>query len=288
MGRRMSVYFSARGCVRMAIVTAALVFSATPLLAGTPQNDRLLETKSPVTVAEPFGIGAEPLSDGGLHTKWQGVSRAIDADIETIRRCRSDGSQCTPATLRLINIIDSARQRDGIARFGEVNRAINLAIRPLSDVTQYGVQDHWAAPLATLASGAGDCEDYAIAKLVALREAGVAQSDLRLLIVRDHLFNEDHAVLAARFEGRWRILDNRRLAMIEDHQMRQTEPLFAIDQDGVRRFTDPDMMIAAKEKPLPLVAVAPAMTEAPAQVALATPQADASILLGFEFVTFIF
>lgn len=283
----MSVFLSARGCVRAIVVMAVLLIGATPLSAGTPPNQPILDASS-FTAAEPFGAGAQPLLDGGLVNKWRGVSRAIDADLETIRRCRSDRAQCTPAAIRLIGIIDSARQRDGLARFGEVNRAVNLAIRPVSDERQYGIQDHWSAPLATLTSGAGDCEDYAIAKLVALREAGVAQSDLRLVIVRDHLFNEDHAVLAARFEGRWRILDNRRLAMIEDDQMRQTEPLFAIDQDGVRRFADPSMMVAvAKEQPLSAVAAAPAVAGQPTEIALAAqPQADAS--LGFEYMTFFF
>lgn len=284
----MSVLLSARGCVRAIVVTAALLLGATPLSAGTPQNDRVLETTSSTAIAEPFGVGAQPLSDGGLINKWQGVSQAIEADLNLIHRCRGDRAQCTPAALRLINIIDSAKQRDGLARFGEVNRAINLAIRPVSDEAQYGVGDYWSSPLATFTSGAGDCEDYAIAKLVALREAGVAAADLRLVIVRDHLFNEDHAVLAARFEGRWRILDNRRLAMVEDNQMRQTEPLFAIDQDGVRRFTDPNMMIArVKDQPQQVAAATPAVTEQPAEVALAAqPQLDAS--LGFEFMTFIF
>jgi predicted transglutaminase-like cysteine proteinase len=36
-----------------------------------------------------------------------------------------------------------------------------------------------------LAAGTGDREDYAIAKYVALREAGLDNEDLRLLIVRD-------------------------------------------------------------------------------------------------------
>lgn len=286
----MSVLLSVRGCVRGIVVMAALLIGTTPLSAGTPSNPQLKDATSPSTAAEPFGFSTQPLSDGGLHTKWQGVARAIDADLETIRRCRSDRAQCTPAAARLIAVIDNAQQRDGLARLGEVNRAINLAIRPVSDEKQYGVQDHWSAPLATLTSGAGDCEDYAIAKLVALREAGVAQSDLRLVIVRDHLFNEDHAVLAARFEGRWRILDNRRLAMIEDDQMRQTEPLFAIDQDGVRRFADPNMMIAtAKDQPLP--AVASVTDERPMEVVIATQTqtlAEPSIPLGFEYMTFIF
>lgn len=287
----MSVLLSARGCVRGVVVMAALLLGATPLSAGSPSNQQFKDTSSPSVsiTAEPFGIGALPLSDGGLHTKWQGVSQAIDADLETIRRCRSDRALCAAATLRLIGIIDNAKRREGLARLGEVNRAINLAISPVSDEKQYGIQDHWSAPLATLTSGAGDCEDYAIAKLVALREAGVAQSDLRLVIVRDHLFNEDHAVLAARFEGSWRILDNRRLAMIEDGQMRQTEPLFAIDQDGVRRFTDPNTMIATKEQPLPAVTAAPAIGEQATEVALAgQPQPEPGIALGFEYMTFMF
>ena len=42
----------------------------------------------------------------------------------------------------------------------------------------------------------GDCEDYAIAKYVALREAGVARENLQLVLVRDRAVRQDHAVLA--------------------------------------------------------------------------------------------
>jgi predicted transglutaminase-like cysteine proteinase len=66
-----------------------------------------------------------------------------------------------------------------------INRAINLAIRPMSDLAQWGVEDRWTAPLATLASGLGDCEDYAIVKYVALSEAGIAAEDVKLVVVRD-------------------------------------------------------------------------------------------------------
>jgi predicted transglutaminase-like cysteine proteinase len=44
----------------------------------------------------------------------------------------------------------------------------------VSDLAQYGVTELWASPLTTFAAGAGDCEDYAIAKYVALRQAGMA------------------------------------------------------------------------------------------------------------------
>jgi predicted transglutaminase-like cysteine proteinase len=50
----------------------------------------------------------------------------------------------------------------------------------MNDCTQYGYADFWASPLQTLGSGAGDCEDYAIVKYVALRGLGILPDDLRL------------------------------------------------------------------------------------------------------------
>ena len=55
----------------------------------------------------------------------------------------------------------------------------------MSDQALYGEIDFWASPLATLGRGAGDCEDYAIAKFVALRLAGMSADDLRIVIMRD-------------------------------------------------------------------------------------------------------
>src|SRR5438067_221299 len=122
------------------------------------------------------------------------------------------------------------------ALHGEMNREINIAIRPMRDLDQYGVLDVWTSPLATLAAGAADCEDYAIAKYVALRETGVDERDLRLLVVRDTKLGEEHAVVAARLDGHWLVLDNRRLVLLEDMQLAQYVPMFEIDGGGVKRL----------------------------------------------------
>jgi hypothetical protein len=52
-------------------------------------------------------------------------------------------------------------------------------------------------------TGRGDCEDYAVAKSVALRAAGIAEDDVRLVIVRNLGVGDDHAVVAARLDGSW-------------------------------------------------------------------------------------
>ena len=127
-----------------------------------------------------------------------------------------DPADCPDGGCQFGAIVDAARNRDGLGRVGEVNRAVNLALRPVSDQEQYGAPDIWASPLMTFGSGAGDCEDYAIAKYVALREAGMASADLRLVVVYNRPAHENHMVAAARVDGRWRILDNRTMRLVAD------------------------------------------------------------------------
>jgi predicted transglutaminase-like cysteine proteinase len=189
--------------------------------------------------AEPFGLPTALLTEGGLRDKWLGVQRHLADELVQLAICEGDREGCvSPEALRYLAIIDAGQARNGRARLGEINRAINFAIHPGSDLALYGQIDVWSSPLATLAKGAGDCEDYAIAKFVALRKAGVAAEDLRIVVMHDLLGGEDHAVAAARLDGHWLMLDNRRMAMIEDSDIRNFRPTFVIDQGGVSKYTD--------------------------------------------------
>src|ERR1700722_10797849 len=134
--------------------------------------------------AEPFGIFAFRLSGGGLWEKWLGVQRKLDDEQVQLALCDRDRKRCvSPAALRFLAIVDNAKAREGRAQIGEINRAINLAIHPMSDLAQYGEIDVWSSPLLTFTTGSGDCEDYAIAKFVALRQAGISPEGLT---DRDH------------------------------------------------------------------------------------------------------
>ena len=185
---------------------------------------------------EPFGRQELPAADGALWNTWQNAEALIEDDAAILRRCRSDAEDCPAAAQRMLTIVDGALQRGGRARIGEINRAVNLSIRPMSDQAQFGELDRWTSPLATFTSRSGDCEDYAIAKYLALRETGMPAADLRLVIVRDTLAKEDHAVLAARLDGQWLLLDNRHHMLVESTEAKNFKPLFAFDHEGVRRF----------------------------------------------------
>jgi predicted transglutaminase-like cysteine proteinase len=253
-------------------LTMAWFGPAADLRAGTLDSAGTPETVE--RSAEPFGRSASVLSAGALLEKWRGLARQLDDEAVQLALCDGDRDRCvSPAALQLLAIVDNARARDGRARLGEINRAINLAIRPMSDLAQYGEIDVWSSPLVTFEHGAGDCEDYAIAKFVALRLAGIAPGDLRIVIMRDTIRGEDHAVAAARLDGRWLTLDNRRMAMIEDAQVRNYRPTFVIDQTGIMQYVDAPLLAG-------LAGADPALTD-PARADLArsaTPNAEPGLI----------
>ncbi len=208
--------------------------------------------------AEPFGLDVVPVSGGELLTKWNSVIADIRTESDVLAHCGDGATSCPAAAQKFLDVVAQGRMQEGRARIGVVNRAINLAVRPTSDLAQWGVPDRWSAPLATLTSGRGDCEDYAIAKYAALIAAGFAEDDVRLVIVRDTAIGEDHAIVTARLDGSWIVLDNRRLALVADAEMQHVVPLFVLDRDGVKQFSPALVAGMPAAAPVPVTPAAPA------------------------------
>ena len=211
----------------------------------------------------PFGRVASELARGSLPNMWRSASRKLPLERHILAQCRLGVGKCPAAAERFLAVIDRAADEEGWTRIAEINRAINLDIRPVSDITQYGAADLWPTPLMAFASNAGDCKDYALAKYVALGELGVPAEDLRLVIVRIRGVNEVHAVVAVRFDGRWLILDNRTSELKYDADIADYDPLFVIAGDGVRGMIVPPSepqtaaLVAAKASAKPMLFAGP-------------------------------
>lgn len=197
-------------------------------------------------VPGPFGLDTAPVVVGGILAKWSGVEEQIRAGNEILAHCREDAQSCPKAARLFLDVVAQGRAQSGLARIGMINRAVNMAIEPMSDMAQWGVPDRWSAPLETFATGRGDCEDYAIAKYVALMAAGIPAQDVKLVVIRNTAANEDHAVVAVRQDAGWIILDNRWLRLVKDAVMPNAIPLFVLDDEGVRRFAPPAMTVAQR------------------------------------------
>jgi len=200
----------------------------------------------------PYDSDVQPAQSltGDISAKWRDVLARIDSEEETLAACRASPDACSPAARRLLQLVELGRQRAGRARLGEINRAVNLSIRAASDWTQYGVDDFWSPPLATLEKGAGDCEDYAILKYLALRETGISPDDLRLLIVSYPRRRTIHVVLAVHLDEEWLLLDNLTMVMVNSLEATQYRPLIALDYHAITT----------------LVAGSPAPQDAPAAI----------------------
>jgi predicted transglutaminase-like cysteine proteinase len=241
--------FSHARALRAALVACGLAYLGTVSAGHAAAPEFTGATAAASEPAEPFHLWASPVFWGGLVAKWQKVSHQLDDERVQLALCDGDRENCaSDAALRLLAIVDAGRQRDGRARLGEINRAINLAIRPMSDLAQFGQDDVWSSPLATFYRGAGDCEDYAIAKFVALQMAGIPAEDLRIVVLADTLRGEGHAVAAVRLDGRWLILDNRRMAMVDDMAFRNYRPLFVIEQTGVMKYSDAPLLAHGSDR----------------------------------------
>ncbi len=114
-------------------------------------------------------------------------------------------------------------------------RAVNELMnkRPyVSDAQRWGVNDYWAAPGEFLQAG-GDCEDYCIAKYLALRDLGHAEADMRIAIVDDLQLSLPHAILITKLmDGTEIVLDNQSPVAKPAHLVHRYDPIYSLNALG--------------------------------------------------------
>jgi predicted transglutaminase-like cysteine proteinase len=236
----------ARYCVRglgflLALALALLVPLRPPAaLAGSaPAKIEAISFIDDITsdknTARLFDMDTELLAGGNISEKWNHAKTEIARDREAVDRCRTN-NVCSADARKLLDLSAAGAGRTGRARVGLINRAVDLAIGPASDEAQWGAADRWSAPFETLRSSRGDCEDYAIVKYLALTEAGFSRDDVKIVILKNAFPTEDHAVVAARVDGQWLILDNRTLTLVRDVDLIRATPQLVLDHTGVKRF----------------------------------------------------
>lgn len=141
----------------------------------------------------------------------------------------------------LLQMIGRAAALDEEARITLVNNYMNQRIAFREDIDVWGVIDYWATPLEALNKGAGDCEDYAIAKYFSLLSAGMPIAKLRMVYVRASLRGQSlaHMVLAyyAQPGADPLILDNLIPDVRPASQRPDLRPVFSFNSEGLWQGT---------------------------------------------------
>lgn len=171
---------------RRALAAAALL----ALVSGAAEARRALPRSADFTghSAGMFGTSLLLVGSTPYDSKWARVAHAS-----------------LPASS---GIVARARGLTGLDRLRAVNAAVNRAISYREDSDLWGQPDHWATPREALSKGSGDCEDYAIAKMQALRAVGIPASELFLVVGTDLVARGGHALLVVRHAGEHWVLDN--------------------------------------------------------------------------------
>ena len=143
-----------------------------------------------------------------------------------------------PARDRLLEweaLIKSSAALAESDKLNEVNRFFNRKVRFVDDIQLWRENDYWATPVEMLVKGAGDCEDYSIAKYFTLRRLGIPSEKLRITYVKALNYNQAHMVLTyyASPSAEPLVLDNLINDIRPASQRKDLLPVYAFNAEGL-------------------------------------------------------
>jgi predicted transglutaminase-like cysteine proteinase len=151
-------------------------------------------------------------------------------------------------------LIASSAALSDAERLKQVNQFFNRTVVFADDLVTWGQVDYWATPMETMGRGAGDCEDFVIAKFFTLKMMGVPEKKMRLIYVYARMGSgpdapkQAHMVLAfyATPEADPLVLDNllgdMRLASLRP----DLTPVFSFNTQGIFAGTSSTILAPAQ------------------------------------------
>ena len=138
-------------------------------------------------------------------------------------------------------LLEENQTRTDLDKLKAVNSFINKNVRFEEDIVIWKQSDYWATPLETLGMGAGDCEDYTIAKYMSLLQLGMPAERLRLIYVKAQIgganshVSQAHMVLGYYAEPTATplILDSLVSDIEPANKRTDLHPVFSFNSDGL-------------------------------------------------------
>lgn len=172
---------------------------------------------------------------------FAGLALSLD-QLRMQQAARSYGPAAVQGVAAWQEMFQIARAKAESGRLTTVNDFFNSRVRFADDIIVWQQNDYWATPLETFAKGAGDCEDFAIAKYLTLLASGVPAKRLRLVYVRAVTRADDgstrlvpHMVLAyyPKADAEPLILDNLISEIRLASARSDLRPLFSFNTEGI-------------------------------------------------------
>jgi predicted transglutaminase-like cysteine proteinase len=176
---------------------------------------------------------------------WSLTTVAWDVD-RTLAAAAKIGPRAVAGARALQGVHADLQSVDELNKLRGVNEFFNRRVLFRDDLEVWGQTDYWASPLEMLDKGAGDCEDYAIAKYFSLLGLGVPVSKLRMVYVRAQLGgvggpSQAHMVLAYYESANAEplILDNLVSEVRPASRRPDLSPVFSFNSEGLWQGVGP-------------------------------------------------
>jgi len=132
-------------------------------------------------------------------------------------------------------MLSERKPASDLALLQRVNRFFNQELRYVEDIDLWHVDDYWATPVEALWKGAGDCEDFAIAKYFSLRQRGMPAE--KLLITYVKVLNPERAHMVLTYypdnDGEPLVLDSLTDTIEPADSRKDLLPVYAFNGEGV-------------------------------------------------------
>lgn len=174
-----------------------------------------------------FGYRQAPRADISVFPQWvQALERHLADNLRDGDCGAARLNRCHMREWReFLELISDLPEREQIER---VNRYANRKAYVL-DLDNYGLLDYWAIPREFLHNG-GDCEDYAITKLMSLRWLGHDTDAMRIVVLQDTNLRIAHAVMAVSRGEDILILDNQAEEVLSHRKIVHYAPVYSIGE----------------------------------------------------------
>ena len=201
--------------------SAAAVASVGPSPAAAALQAR--KTEAATTNVNNLLFGTEETQSENFQPfeKWTGA-------VDKMAKERANLEQFKTRFKKWLDQIDPLKDKDKATQIAEVNKVMNQA-EYITDQVNWGISDYWESPGEFL-SKFGDCEDYAIAKYMALKYLGFPADHMRVVAVKDLNLKVGHAILAVYLEDSIVILDNQIKIVVDSRKIRHYEPVYSINE----------------------------------------------------------
>jgi predicted transglutaminase-like cysteine proteinase len=172
--------------------------------------------------------------------QWKRILEQYDASKQSYLDCESAPFTCSSEYVeQWQSFLSEIEYMEPLQKIENVNAWFNK-LPYKQDNWVYDQSDYWAS-VPEFLEYSGDCEDFAIAKYLTLRQMGFEAENMWIALAYDIYSGTDHAFVIIQQDGESYVMDNRQNVIDAEKHSRRYRPHYLFNEQHVWVFDSPMM-----------------------------------------------